>query len=398
MIPSSPQESTGARCAYLTYYDARNLRYWSGSGRRIMEAVERAGVEVQNVFCDPPTTPWERLLRFTHRKMGKGDPTFRRASRLRRIGTGLDHQLQAQPWSFLLSPGTFQCAYLKHPAPLVYWIDGTFRVMHGYYEGLSHLSHRKVRENEAIEAMALSRAAKVVCSSEWVRRSVVDDYHVAESDTIVLPFGANLDTPPTDAEIAARPPREGRATRALLVGVEWARKGCDDAIQAVGILRDKGMDIELHIAGCKPPAGRTVPPFVHLHGFLDKSSQEGRDRIHQLFLASDLFLLPTRAEAFGIVFCEAAAYGLPVVAYRTGGVPSVVESGRTGLLVDPDQGPEGLARAASSLLDSSDILANMSVSARDRFGKVLNWASISDRFRQEVVLPLLAASRVGTIG
>jgi glycosyltransferase involved in cell wall biosynthesis len=66
-------------------------------------------------------------------------------------------------------------------------------------------------------------------------------------------------------------------------------------------------------------------------------------------MSAHCFCLPTVQEAFGIVFAEAMAAGLPVVACRAAAVPEVVEDGRTGLLVDPGS-PDALATAMETLL------------------------------------------------
>ena len=58
----------------------------------------------------------------------------------------------------------------------------------------------------------------------------------------------------------------------------------------------------------------------------------------------DVFALPTRREAFGTVFVEAAAMGLPVIGTQVGGVPETMMPGRSGLLVPPND-PGALAQA-----------------------------------------------------
>ena len=65
--------------------------------------------------------------------------------------------------------------------------------------------------------------------------------------------------------------------------------------------------------------------------------------------AADLFVLPSRYEAQGMALVEGMMAGLPVVASRVGGVPSLIEEGRTGLLVPPED-PAALSAAIRSLL------------------------------------------------
>ena len=82
---------------------------------------------------------------------------------------------------------------------------------------------------------------------------------------------------------------------------------------------------------------------VFLLGFINDASR--------LLLASDTFILPSITEAFGLVLLEAGFAGLPVVASRVGGIPEIIDDGKTGLLV-PARDVDGLASALQSL--SSD--------------------------------------------
>jgi glycosyltransferase involved in cell wall biosynthesis len=72
------------------------------------------------------------------------------------------------------------------------------------------------------------------------------------------------------------------------------------------------------------------------------------------YVSAHCFCLPTVQEGFGLVFAEAMAAGLPVVACRAAAVPEIVEDRQTGLLVDP-RSPRELATALETLLTNREL-------------------------------------------
>jgi glycosyltransferase involved in cell wall biosynthesis len=89
------------------------------------------------------------------------------------------------------------------------------------------------------------------------------------------------------------------------------------------------------------------------------------DAWKDLWQTSDLFVMPARHEAFGLVYQEAAAAGLPVVATRINAVPELVEDGRTGILVPPGDSA-ALVRAMQALVDSAELRRRMGAAALAR--------------------------------
>jgi glycosyltransferase involved in cell wall biosynthesis len=112
-------------------------------------------------------------------------------------------------------------------------------------------------------------------------------------------------------------------------------------------------------------ARAAVPPLsghVHFTGL--------RDDVPDLLSAFDVFALSSDDEAFGISLLEAMAAGCPVVATAVGGIPEVVEDGRSGLLV-PRRDPDRMAEVILSLLEAPEWAKAMGLRgrqiARERF-------------------------------
>jgi glycosyltransferase involved in cell wall biosynthesis len=89
-----------------------------------------------------------------------------------------------------------------------------------------------------------------------------------------------------------------------------------------------------------------------------------REDIPALLAQADAYVLPSRSEAFPNGAIEAMAAGLPVVASRVGGLLDLIDDGRTGLLVKPDD-PSALADALESLVLSPAHAAKLGASARE---------------------------------
>ncbi len=80
---------------------------------------------------------------------------------------------------------------------------------------------------------------------------------------------------------------------------------------------------------------------------------------------SDLYMLPSRSESFGLSALEALSCSVPVIGTKNGGLPEVVEDGSCGILVDPDN-VDAISDAALKLLSDKKTRAKMSINARER--------------------------------
>lgn len=115
---------------------------------------------------------------------------------------------------------------------------------------------------------------------------------------------------------------------------------------------------------------------------------QGESQLPAYYGAADLCVWPAVNEAYGMALLEAQAAGLPVVAGAAGGVPSVVESGTTGLLTAPGDGP-AFARALRSLIEAPKRRAAMARAAAEKTGQLHDIAiaaQILDRALHQALL------------
>ena len=192
--------------------------------------------------------------------------------------------------------------------------------------------------------------------------------------------------------------------RCLAVARLVERKGLGDLIRAFALL-PRG-HFALEVVGDGPDRERLghlaaslgIASEIRFTGSLD------RDAVAERYRAADLFTLPSSAEAFGNVFAEALASGLPVVGSTVGGIPELVEHGVNGLLVDPGQ-PLALAQAIQYLAHDPELRQLMSIRNRAKAEAELEWSQATSRYlavydglRHRVPAPaVLPASRAAVV-
>ena len=157
----------------------------------------------------------------------------------------------------------------------------------------------------------------------------------------------------------------GRPRRVVMVANLREEKGHDTLIDAAPRILAMRPDVIFSIVG-DGPLRETLRERVAARG-LGRSFEFTGERhdVPALLAASDIFVLPSRSEASPNGVIEAMAAGLPVVASRVGGIPELVESGVSGVLVDPDR-PATLADALVDLMDRPEWARALGAAARAR--------------------------------
>jgi glycosyltransferase involved in cell wall biosynthesis len=248
--------------------------------------------------------------------------------------------------------------------------DATFALLHNYYPQYSNLTESSVRTMNALSERAINKANLLIYSTQWAARSAVEDYHADPRKVHVVPMGANFELIPPKEIILER--EKSDRCRLLFVGVDWQRKGGPTAFETLLSLEAMGIETELIVCGCTPQhlfhhkRMRVIP-------FLDKNDASQRKELEHLYLTSDFLLLPTRSECFGLVFCEANAFGLPVITTQTGGVPEVVRNGENGFVLPLHASGAEYAQVIAAVYREDEQYAELVKSSRIAYDTRLNW-------------------------
>src|SRR5262249_27932289 len=161
-------------------------------------------------------------------------------------------------------------------------------------------------------------------------------------------------------------PKAARPT-ILSVARMYPRKRLEDLLHAAVVLRARIPQAQIRIVGEGPESARLrlLHRELGLGDAVVLLGEVSRSRLAVEYTIAHCFCLPTVQEGFGLVFAEAMAAGLPVVACRAAAVPEIVEDGRTGLLVG-ERNPAELAQALETLVVNESLRTEFGLAATRR--------------------------------
>jgi glycosyltransferase involved in cell wall biosynthesis len=115
---------------------------------------------------------------------------------------------------------------------------------------------------------------------------------------------------------------------------------------------------------------------------LSKSSPADLDKFKRILRESHFMVMPTIAEAFGVVFCEAAAYAVPSLAPQIGGIPTIIKNGFTGMTFPVGSDPLDYAKYLLNVFKSKQIYRSMAIESWHAYRNTFNWDAGAAKFHQ----------------
>jgi glycosyltransferase involved in cell wall biosynthesis len=320
-------------------------------------------------------------VRAAYKAVGKYYHPMREPVVLKSLARRIEKHLRAVRPQAVFAPSSIPMSFLDSKLPRIFATDQLFCDFVETY--ISSPSQRFIRLGNAQEKRAVTGAALATYPSEWAAQQAISRYGADGAKINVIPWGANLPSAiaqeEVDAAIARRPLER---CNLVFIGRDWGRKGGDLLVKTVEELNKCGLPTRATIIGCEP-AGLS-PQFFDIHPYLDKGRPEHFATLSAIMLNAHFFFLPSRAEAYGQAFCEAAAFGVPSIGSTVGGIPTIIRDGVTGFVRPPETSPAQFATLILETLSDGTGYVRLAKQARDDFRQRLNWDSFGNRLSDAI--------------
>ncbi|MEN4006861.1 MAG: glycosyltransferase family 4 protein [Methanobacteriaceae archaeon] len=301
------------------------------------------------------TYPHMKVHRYgTSLKIASANPSFKLIFKPLNHDVDIVHAHSPIPYSDI--PALIYAKHKKVPFILTYQYDGQ-ETGGSFIRNAGVFLYNRVFINKV-----LSHADVIIATtSSYAKESkFLKGY---EDKIVIIPNGINIEEVTTNySKEECRNKLKLPADKKLILflGSLVQYKGPDILLKALYLVKKEIPDVKLIFAGRGPmltelrELSKKLYLDVEFLGFVEEPLKP------MYFKASDIFCLPsiTMSESFGIVNLEAMACGIPIVSTRLGGIPDIVEDGKSGLLVEPGDS-KSLADALIYLLENDDIAKKM---------------------------------------
>jgi glycosyltransferase involved in cell wall biosynthesis len=376
------------KIAYVTTYDSKNIRNWSGLGYYIGKTLKE---QFNDITCvanlQEPYTSVQKGKRtiynniFNKKYLSERDPII-----IKNYAKQINEKLCNKDIDLIFSPGTIPIAKLETIKPIVFWTDATFAGMVDFYSDFSNLCKESIINGNMMEKSALQRCKLAIYSSEWAAQTAIQSYGIDEAKVKVIPFGANINRDITDNDVKdliENKPND--KCKLLFIGVDWTRKGGNIAVKVTEELNRSGLETELIIAGCQPSISEPLPSFVKVVGFINKNE------IQNFISESHFLILPSRAEAYGLVLCEANAFGVPCITTNVGGIPTIIKDGFNGKKFSKNANIDEYCAYILDLFSDYSKYKRLALTSLAEYHSRLNW-SVAGETLKNLLLDSISSS------
>ncbi|MBC8065708.1 MAG: glycosyltransferase family 4 protein [Chlorobia bacterium] len=370
------------RVAYVTVLDSSDVSHWSGILLYLHDALASVFPEVVRIgplkSYREPIGIAKRLASWTRKQ---DHPLWLTKASAKGMARQVEARLEE------IKPDAVFCvwhppvSFLRTQVPVFMFQDCPFEIIQPLYDGMSHFTPAIMEEVKLVERVAAKRCTGIIETSDWAAAEARRLWRLPDEKVASIPFGANVVSSVTTENVdEVIRSRSSEQCSLLWLGKDWERKGGDIAVRTAGLLNQRGIKTKLFVVGADVPSN-SRDSFVEAVGFVDKGAESGRKQLEDLLKSCHALILPTKAEAFGIVFLEAAAYAMPSLAPNVMGVGSAVLDGKTGALLPANATADAYADQIESWWKDRPMYESLCRSSLEAYRETFTWEQVARRIR-----------------
>ncbi len=363
------------KIAYISENDSSDIKNWSGLDYFIKHSLYiQEGIEIFTI--DNLSNNYKNLLRLKklfYNITGRRYQAVREPRLLkdyaRQIAERLPNDIDC-----IFAPSSMTVAYLEVEIPVFFYTDATFDGMIDYYPTFVNLCQETQKNGYMAEKKALANAKMAFYASDWAAQSAIKNYGIEQSKVKIVAFGANIFEELTDTKIQQNIiERSTSVCNLLFIGVDFVRKGGKLAFEVAQKLNADGIKTILHVVGIPDLPAQYSTEFVKNYGYVNKNQDEGKAIFTKLFSESHFLIVPSEAEAYGLVYCEANAHGIPAIGTNTGGIPTIIKNDINGWIFDKANFTNDCFNNIKNTFTSPDKYKKLAHSSLQEYKVRLNW-------------------------
>ena len=252
----------------------------------------------------------------------------------------------------------------------------------GYTDSIHYSLYRRIEFVARMEKKICEKVDRVIAVSNYTAKTLIEEYHVPSKSITVIPNA--VDTDRFNPKIDGHAIREKMGLHSepviLFVGRFDHTKGIRYLIEAFSMLINKIPDAKLILVG-KGPLKKSLQMSVN-NSALKKSvifyGAASNKELPQIYASSNVVVLPSLIEGFGIVLLEAMATAKPCVAAKVGGTEDAIEDGVSGFFVPPADS-KALFEKLLMLLEDKELSKKFGNASRKRVEKMFTWERVAQQ-------------------
>lgn len=374
---------------YAYQFDPRDPHVQSGRPNSILDQMRRAGHSVDVLVLRKSVFDNLNITKILSWIMRKPCDVMRLPKVTTRFAKQICGHIHSSNKSFdvLFSPSTLPFAKSSRDDIVnVSCVDTLFADLVTTYPELKESSSKYVNIGNRAEAMALSNIDLLVVPSRSAAACAVNNYGFDDNKILFAQFGSNLPLSLSEEEVDSIIQRrlDCDSVNFLFIGRQWDRKNGNFVAQVCREISAEGYGSIVHCIGTDIPPNldADLAKFCKFYGNINLRSKADADRLNEISSQTSFFFLPSKAEAFGMSFVEAATLGLPLIGSSVGGVRDIITQDN-GFLLNPEMSPNNVAKLVLSCKLDQDLYKSLAKSAwqdsRDRLNWTSFWKSVESR-------------------